>query len=64
MSTSIGVTPMESRLMGRLNTKAEVRLNVREVEDKLGWPVKLVDAMAVYRIFFDGVGLIHCIDPS
>ena len=50
--------------MGRLNTKAEVRLNVREVEDKLGWPVKLVDAMAVYRIFFDGVGLIHCIDPS
>jgi len=51
VSTSIGVMHKEGELMGRLNTKAEVRLNVREVEDKLGWPVKLIDAMAVYRTF-------------
>lgn len=64
MSTSIGLMPKEGELMGRLNTKAEVRLNVREVEDKLGWPAKLVDAMTVYRTVPDRTELIYFIDPS
>ena len=31
----------------RLNTKATIRLNVYEVEDKLNWPHIVIDALRV-----------------